>query len=164
MNRAQTSELNLLTQELIQNLTERHLTLSAAESCTGGLVSATLTAVPGSSAVFRGGVVAYDTSIKQTLLQIDPKLIEQYGVVSREVVREMAAGSRRIFRSDWAVATTGIAGPDGGTVQTPVGTIWMAIASPEGVDCFCKIFSGDRVQIQNAGVYSLLKALHGVFS
>jgi len=153
-----------LAQELVTILSQRNQSLATAESCTGGLISAAITAIPGSSAVFRGGIVAYDSAIKQSLLQVPSKMLEQHGPVSREVVREMAAGARRIFRSDWALAVTGIAGPGGGTESTPVGTVWMAIAGPEGIMSLENKFSGDRRQIQEAGVYTLLKALYGVFT
>lgn len=114
-------------------LTERKLTLSIAESCTGGYISHLITSVPGSSAYFTGGVVSYSNEVKSDQLGVPDELIRRFGAVSEEVVIAMAKGIKRAFNTDFAISTTGIAGPDGGTPDKPVGTVWIAIATPEHV-------------------------------
>ena len=114
-------------------LTERGETLAVAESCTGGVLSASFTAMAGASAYFLGGVVSYSNDIKTSVLGVDSQTLAAHGAVSREVAEQMAAGVRRLMNSTYAIATTGIAGPGGGTPDKPVGTVWMAIATPEGV-------------------------------
>ena len=108
-------------QEIVHNLlTQRRQTLATAESCTGGSIAARFTAMPGASAYFLCGVVAYSNESKNNLLGVDPETIASRGAVSEEVARQMAEGARRITGADYAVATTGIAGPAGGTEQKPV--------------------------------------------
>ncbi len=110
-------------------LKERKATLATAESCTGGSIAQMITSVPGSSAYFTGSVVAYSNRIKSKELGVDPASIEKHGAVSREVVEQMAEGVRKRFGTDYSIATSGIAGPDGGTPEKPVGTTWIAVAS-----------------------------------
>ncbi|MBO7300307.1 MAG: competence/damage-inducible protein A [Tidjanibacter sp.] len=105
-------------------------TLSAAESCTGGALSAKFTAMSGASEYFWGGIVSYDNSVKENLLGVSREDLEQYGAVSEQVARQMAEGVRRACGTTYGVATTGIAGPTGGTPDKPVGTVWMAVATP----------------------------------
>jgi len=105
-------------------------TLSVAESCTGGNIAHFLTLNPGSSAYFKGGIVAYSNELKVKLLGVNPHLIAENGAVSKEVAEAMALGARQAMNTDYSIATTGIAGPDGGTEEKPVGTIWIAIAAP----------------------------------
>lgn len=114
-------------------LRERGATLAAAESCTGGRIASKFTAMAGASEYFLGGVVAYSNDAKVNLLGVDASTIEQHGAVSREVAEQMAAGAKRISGADYAISTTGIAGPTGGTSEKPVGTVWMAVATPGGV-------------------------------
>jgi nicotinamide-nucleotide amidase len=114
-------------------LRSRGATLAVAESCTGGTLSRMVTSVPGSSDYFKGGVVAYNNAVKTVLLDVDAEEIEKHKVVSHEVARAMAMGARRQFESDWAISTTGIAGPGGGTEEQPVGLIYVAVAGP--TDC-----------------------------
>ncbi len=110
-------------------LSANNLTVSAAESCTGGYISQMITSVPGSSAYFYGSAVAYSNQVKEDVLGVDPQLIEQFGAVSEQVAIQMADGVRRKFRTDYAVSTTGIAGPDGGSAEKPVGTVWIGVSS-----------------------------------
>ena len=118
-------------QELIHKLlTERRQTLATAESCTGGTIAARFTAMPGASAYFLCGVVSYSNASKQTVLGVDPDTLTRYGAVSEQVARQMAEGVRRASNSHYAVATTGIAGPTGGTPEYPVGSVWIAVSSP----------------------------------
>ena len=135
-------------QELVHRmLVERGLTLAAAESCTGGTIAARFTAMPGASAYFRCGVVAYGNDAKHDLLGVDREAIERYGAVSEQVARQMAEGVRRVAQSDCAVATTGIAGPSGGSEAKPVGTVWIAVATPRGTTAVCRQCGTDRGQI-----------------
>lgn len=108
-------------------LKDKGMTLSTAESCTGGGIAALITSVPGSSSYFKGGIVAYSNEVKMNLLHVSPQTLEKYGAVSRETVIEMAKGAMEALKTECAVATSGIAGPGGGTLEKPVGTIWMAV-------------------------------------
>ena len=110
-------------------LNDNNLTVSTAESCTGGKIASLITSVPGSSGWFRGSVVAYDNSIKTGVLGVSKETLRLYGAVSAETAGEMARGARRLMGTDYAVAVTGIAGPTGGTADKPVGIVWMAIDS-----------------------------------
>lgn len=135
-------------QELVHHtLTERGLTLSAAESCTGGTIAARFTAMPGASVYFRGGVVAYSNDVKRDTLGVSADDLTRFGAVSEPVARQMAEGVRRLTGSDYAVATTGIAGPSGGSEAKPVGTVWIAVAGPEGCRAVCRQCGTDRGQI-----------------
>ena len=135
-------------EELVHEiLTRRGLTLATAESCTGGRIASRFTAIPGASAYFRCGVVAYADRAKMALLGVDPAVIARCGAVSEEVARQMAEGARRAAEADYAVATTGIAGPTGGSEAKPVGTVWIAVASPRGTTALLKQCGTDRGQI-----------------
>ena len=135
-------------QELVhQILTQRGLTLATAESCTGGAIASRFTAMPGASAYFLCGVVSYSNASKHDVLGVDPAAIARYGAVSEEVAREMARGARRIAGADYAIATTGIAGPAGGSAEKPVGTVWIAVATPQRTIAVLKQCGSDRGQI-----------------
>ncbi len=108
-------------------------TVATAESCTGGYISHLITSIPGSSRYFKGGIVSYANEVKAAMLKVPEKLLEQYGAVSKEVVEAMAAGARKQIETHYALAVSGIAGPDGGTKEKPVGTVWIALATPEKV-------------------------------
>lgn len=114
-------------------LKERGMTVGVAESCTGGFLASLFTSQPGSSAYFYGGIVSYDNSVKMNVLGVEKEVLDTCGAVSRECAEQMAAGARRVLGTDYAIATTGIAGPDGGTPEKPAGTVWVAVASPDGV-------------------------------
>jgi nicotinamide-nucleotide amidase len=111
-------------------LTEKRLSVATAESCTGGLIAQRLTDVPGSSAYFLGGIVAYSNAAKASMLGVSETVLEQNGAVSEPVVRAMAEGVRERFGSDFGIATSGISGPTGGTEDKPVGLVWLALAMP----------------------------------
>ena len=127
---------------IVRKLTELHKTLSTAESCTGGLIASTITAVSGASAIFRGGVVAYQNDVKIAELNVKPETIERFGAVSEEAALEMAEGALRELKTDFALSTTGIAGPTGGTPDKPVGTVWIALAE-RGRPTVTKLLQGD---------------------
>ena len=118
-------------------LTTRHQTLATAESCTGGRIAAALTAVAGSSAYFQGGLVAYQNELKERLLGVSSETIAACDVVSREVAEQMVLGACRLLGTDYAIATTGYAGPGGGTPDIPTGTIWIAAGNSERIDTLC---------------------------
>ena len=123
-----------LASVVLEQLRKQQQTLSVAESCTGGGLGAELTAIPGSSDVLLGGVIAYSNALKQRLLGVSAELLEQFGAVSDPVAQAMAEGSRRVTGSDWSMAVTGIAGPGGGSAEKPVGLVYIAVAGPDG--CF----------------------------
>jgi nicotinamide-nucleotide amidase len=126
-------------------LKSRNHTVSSAESCTGGEIAHLITSIPGSSEYYMGSVIAYSNKVKTDLLGVEASVIEKYGAVSEQTVSQMAAGARKLFNTDYAVATSGIAGPDGGTPEKPVGTLWMAVASKEGVVSEKRTFGNDRI-------------------
>ncbi len=114
-------------------LKEKGQTVSTAESCTGGYIAHLLTSIAGSSEYFHGSVISYTNQVKANQLSVSKTDIEKYGAVSQQVVEQMATGVRNLLKTDYSMATSGIAGPDGGTEEKPVGTVWIAIAGPEGV-------------------------------
>ena len=133
--------------ELVHSqLTAKGKTLATAESCTGGTIASQLTAQAGASRYFRGGIVAYSNDVKECALGVKHSTLEQHGAVSEQTAREMAEGVRERFDSDYAIATTGIAGPDGGTPTKPVGTVWIAVASRTHTEAALLNFPGRRRQ------------------
>jgi len=123
----------LLEQVIGRLLIEKKASLSTAESCTGGYIAHLITSIAGSSAYFKGSVVAYENQVKENQLEVSATSLEKHGAVSRKVVEQMAAGVRQKLNTTYALATSGIAGPDGGTAEKPVGTIWIALAGPDFV-------------------------------
>jgi len=140
-------------------LQNNKLTVSTAESCTGGKIASLITSVPGSSAWFTGSVVAYDNSVKSGVLGVSPETISRFGAVSEETAMEMAAGMLRLAKTDYAIAVTGIAGPDGGTPEKPVGTVWIALASRNGVTAERHRFADDRQINISRSAYTALNLL-----
>lgn len=140
-------------------LTAAGLTLSLAESCTGGLIASLLTSQPGASAFLERGAVTYADSAKLDWLQVPPPVLRQHGAVSEACARAMAAGLKRVSDTDLALAVTGIAGPDGGTPEKPVGTVFMAMATPQGVHVKKYNFNGDRQQVQRMSAFMGLEWL-----
>lgn len=127
-------------------LKTRGETLATAESCTGGNIAHRFTAMPGASEYFKGGVVAYSNEVKMALLGVDPESLNRYGAVSQSVAEQMAEGVRRATGATYGISTTGIAGPTGGTPEKPVGTVWMAVATPNGVFSRRMVFGSVRSQ------------------
>jgi nicotinamide-nucleotide amidase len=133
--------------------------LATAESCTGGLIAAACTSVAGSSDWFERGFVSYSNASKTELLGVPASLIASHGAVSEAVVRAMVLGALRRSSTQLAVAVTGIAGPGGAVPGKPVGTVWLAVATAEGVSVRCELYSGDRTQVREATVRAALSAL-----
>ena len=142
-------------------LKARHQTIATAESCTGGRLAAALNAQSGASAYYMGSVVAYDNRIKEQVLGVKHNTLEKYGAVSEQTVREMAEGVRALMNTDYAIATSGIAGPTGGTLDKPVGTVWIAWATPDGTTAECYHFgvAREREQITQRAVTAALVEL-----
>lgn len=139
---------DLPTEVLVgRELKQRGLTIGSAESCTGGKIACLLNRHAGSSAFYWGSVVSYDNSVKQRVLGVSADDLQRFGAVSEPVVRQMAEGARRVLGTDFAIATSGVAGPDGGTPEKPVGTVWMAIATPQGTFAHCFTLGKLRDQI-----------------
>lgn len=127
-----------------EELARRSLTISVAESCTGGLLGSRITDVPGSSAYFMGGIIAYSNEVKIKELQVKEDTIAEHGAVSEETAREMAINIKRLMDTDLGLAVTGIAGPDGGSKEKPVGLVYVALASNEDVEVYRLNLKGDR--------------------
>ena len=127
-------------------MAEKELTLSTAESCTGGYISHLITQHAGSSKVFFGGAVSYSYELKESILGVKNETLWQYGAVSRETVTEMVEGALLNFKSDYAIAVTGIAGPDGGTPEKPVGTVWIGVANAQKTVTKKFLFGNKRQQ------------------
>lgn len=140
-------ETATVEEQVHQMLIEKGRTLAVAESCTGGKIASKFTAMAGASAYLLAGVVAYANEAKRDILGVDPEMIARYGAVSEQVAREMAEGVRRVTGADYAVATTGIAGPTGGTEQKPVGTVWFALATPTETVALKHACGTDRGQV-----------------
>jgi nicotinamide-nucleotide amidase len=149
-----------LEKALLDVMAEKGLKLSVAESCTGGYISHLFTQHPGSSKVFLGGVVAYANELKESLLGVKDETILRYGAVSEETVTEMVLGALHNFKSDYAIAVTGIAGPDGGTPDKPVGTVWIGVASTQKTFVKKFTFSSKRAQNIERSAISALSMLN----
>jgi nicotinamide-nucleotide amidase len=144
---------------VLERLRAQSVRLAVAESCTGGQVGDRLTAVPGASDVFAGGVVAYDDRIKTALLDVSAEVLSTHGAVSEETVRAMAAGARRRLSAGAAIAVTGIAGPSGGSAEKPVGTVWLAASCGERSRSVKRLFPGDRGEIRARAAQAALDLL-----
>jgi nicotinamide-nucleotide amidase len=148
--------VNDLAYELIQKLGQRHLTISVAESLTGGLVAASLTQIPGASAVFKGGIIAYGDEIKQQVLKVDPALITKFTSISEPVAQSMATNVRELMNTDIGIATTGVAGPDKSDGFAP-GIVFVAISIGDHKICQKLELVGDRTQIRDQSVNEIFK-------
>lgn len=145
--------LEMLIRDFMQ---EHNLLLSTAESCTGGNIARLITSLPGSSAMFEGGAITYSNTVKQRLLGVRPKTLDQHGAVSEETVSEMAIGAKANFRTDYAIAVSGIAGPEGGTAEKPVGLVWIAVAGKTRIIARKHLFGQDRtINIERSSMAAL---------
>jgi nicotinamide-nucleotide amidase len=142
-----------------EELKKRKASLVTTESCTGGYVAHLITSVPGSSHYFKGGIVSYANEMKETLLQVKEATLKKHGAVSEETVIEMAGHARSLFNADYAIATSGIAGPDGGTDEKPVGTVWMAVATPDKIITRKMQLGNKRMQVIEVAAQSVLHLL-----
>ncbi len=150
--------LDRLSRAMGKALLQSKQTLATAESCTGGLLAHTITHTPGASAYFLGGVVSYSNAAKTDLLGVSKKILARYGAVSAEVAKAMARGVRARFKADFGLATTGIAGPSGGSAHKPVGTVYLAIASRRKVWVAQAYFPGSREAFKRRTVFEILSA------
>lgn len=157
-------DISALAQQLGEELHKRGWKVTAAESCTGGGIAAAITSVAGASEWFEGSVVSYANWVKRELLSVSGDDLEELGAVSQEVVRQMASGVLGLMDANVAVAVSGIAGPEGGTEDKPVGTVWIAVAHSEGqepvsIDADCCHFEGDRAAVQEQTVAEALRRM-----
>ena len=158
---------DIALEALVGRLLAQHgKTIATAESCTGGRLAAALNAQSGSSAYYMGSVIAYDNSVKTNLLGVSQETLDTSGAVSESTVRQMAEGVRELLHTDYAIATSGIAGPTGGTAEKPVGTVWIAWATPEGTKAHCYHFGAarEREQITQRAVTAALVGMVEIFS
>lgn len=148
-----------VAEKLVALLKAQGLTCATAESCTGGGVGSAITAVPGSSAVFAGGVISYANDVKREVLGVSADILQNVGAVSPETAAQMADGVRKLLKTDLAVSLTGIAGPDGGSDEKPVGLVWFGLATKDGVRTEKAIFRGDRAQVRAQAITHALGML-----
>ena len=151
----------MIANSVVKKLLKKKATLSVAESITGGGLAAAITEVAGSSSVFLGGVIAYADEIKINELKVDAKTLKKFTAVSEEVAKEMAAGARKKFNTDYAIATTGVAGP-GKAYGQKTGTVWIAIASKKEVFAIALALSGSRDLIRHATIESALASFERI--
>jgi nicotinamide-nucleotide amidase len=161
MKHAEVAQLKKLTRKLAKTLTEHNLSIVTAESCTGGWLAKCFTDLAGSSAWFDRGFVTYSNASKQDMLGVSKASLEKYGAVSEQVAKEMAQGALKNSQADIAVAITGIAGPDGGTNDKPVGTVWIAWAKADNTFSQQFKFEGKREQIR---YQSIIESINGIIS
>jgi len=151
----------MIAQSVVKKLTKKKSTLSVAESITGGGLASAITEISGSSKVFVGGVIAYDDAIKISELRVDAKTLKKFTAVSEEVAKEMATGALKKFKTDYAIATTGVAGP-GKAYGQKAGTVWIAIASKKEVFAIALSLSGSRDLIRHATIESALASFERI--
>jgi nicotinamide-nucleotide amidase len=153
-------QLQQLSHRIGEQLKRRQATVTAAESCTGGWIAKVFTDISGSSAWFERGFVTYSNEAKQQMVGVQETTLQQHGAVSEQTVREMATGAAKAAAAEYAIAVSGIAGPEGGMPNKPVGTVWFAIVGPEGrVLAQRQIFAGDRDAVRRQSVAWALQTL-----
>ena len=152
-------EKKVLSREIQQYLYESGLTLGTAESCTGGRIAEAIISVPGASAYFKGGIISYTNDVKENVLGVPAETIEKNGAVSSECVARMAEGVRKLTGSDYSIATSGIAGPGGGSEDKPVGLVWVGVSSASGTRTCKFMFKGDRIRNMERFASSALNVL-----
>ena len=155
-------DLIVLEKIIGELLREKNLTIACAESCTGGLLTSKLTDVAGSSAYVQGSIVSYSNEVKNKILRVKTETLKNFGAVSYETAFEMAANVRDILGTDIGVGITGIAGPDGGTAEKPVGTVYISVADKNNVSVKKFNFSGTRTEIKNQSAQSAMAMLEQI--
>ena len=154
------ADLKTVSADVVRIFLEKNLTLGTAESLTGVMIAASVAGVSGASAVLMGGVVSYDSRVKHEVLGVEQEIIDTVGVVSEPCARQMAQGARRVLKVDVAVSATGIAGPTGGTPETPVGTVFIGVSSDKGTRVDECHFVGDRQSVrEQSAAHALEMAL-----
>ena len=166
-NKSVTKRLDIVTVRVVKYMIARHISLSAAESCTGGLISAAVTSVPGASAIYKGGVCSYAEEVKINVLGVSRETIEKTTVYSAETASEMSAGVMKLMQTDAAVAVTGIAGPGGGSPEKPVGTVFVSVRYKdkervEGLAVYKEYENADREFIRNIAAARALEMLESI--
>lgn len=164
------ADMTALATEVLESAATLGLKLGTAESCTGGMIGAALTAIPGSSKTMRGGIIAYDNAVKTNVLTVPHGMIQKYGAVSKFVAGSMAKNVLDVLKADLAVSVTGVAGPDGGSKEKPVGTVWIGVAfrdddAPNGVNVQSRLHGFkkmDRGGVRTATTYEALYAMKKV--
>ena len=146
------NKIKIKSKELVDKLIEKNLKITSAESCTGGLFAASITSISGSSGCFEGSFVTYSNEIKNKIINVKKETLSNYGAVSKECVIEMAENSRQIMEADISIAISGIAGPDGGSEEKPVGLVWICLYAENYTKPYKIIFSGDRYKIREESV------------
>ncbi len=149
--------MNEQTKKLGRLLLKKNLSLSICESCTGGMLGAIITSIPGSSEYFKGGIIAYSNEIKNKIVGVKASTLKKFGAVSKETAKEMAQGVKNLIGSDIGISITGIAGPGGGTKTKPVGLVYIGMAKGKKVKVEKNIFSGNRQQIRKKACINALK-------
>ncbi len=148
-----------MEQQAVELLMKHNLTITTAESCTGGLIAATLVNVPGISGQFKEGYITYSNEAKEKLLGVSHETLERYGAVSSQTAEEMARGARQSANADISIISTGIAGPDGGTKEKPAGLVYLACCYKDHVKVERHLFSGDRQAVRNCAVREALRLI-----
>ena len=157
------ADLKTVSAQVVRSFLDKGLTLGTAESLTGGMIAASVAGVSGASAVLMGGVISYDARVKHELLGVEQQIIDTVGVVSRPCAAQMAQGARAALKVDVAVSATGIAGPTGGTPETPVGTVFIGVAWNGGVRVDECHFTGDRQSVrEQSAAHALTMALEAI--
>ena len=146
------NKIKIKSKELVDKLIEKKLKITSAESCTGGLFAASITSISGSSGCFEGSFVTYSNEIKNKIINVKKETLSNFGAVSKECVIEMAENSRKIMNADISIAVSGIAGPNGGSDDKPVGLVWICLSAENYTKPYKNIFSGDRDKVREASV------------
>jgi len=157
--------LGNLSRALGKLLLDKRITLSVAESCTGGMIGSSITSIAGSSEYFLGGIIAYSNIVKQKILKVPVEILDKHGAVSKQTVEAMAQGAAKLFKTDCAIAVSGIAGPGGGSAKKPVGLVFIGIYAEKKVGSFKYVFKGNRQEIRRqavrAGMGKMIQILRG---
>lgn len=159
MNEIIYDEIRLISEQIVKICTENHLKIATAESCTGGMISAAITGVSGSSAVIELGICSYSNRIKEAVLGVSEKTLLEFSEYSLKCAEEMAVGAKSASGADYAVSTTGVAGPSGGSPKHPVGEVFIAVCSPKDVLPQRFVFTGDRERVRAEACKTALERL-----